>query len=80
MKHPEWILEHARVCLHSSLVPGSDSQEGPLHAQPHYTCNLTDPHFTHPNKARPSDCGNRCRLLDGGECSAREVFPEHLDT
>ncbi len=79
MKQPAWILEHARLCLHSSLVPTGDKEGGSLSAQPQYTCNLTDLRFTHPNKAKDGDCGKLCRLYCSGECAVREVFPESHD-
>ena len=79
METPDWIIEHARLCLHSSLVPTGDKEGGSLSAQPQYTYNLTDLRFTHPNKAKDGDCGKRCRLLELGECTVREPFPESHD-
>jgi hypothetical protein len=86
MKTPLWIIDHARNCRHSSLAPSSPNRvaaeikgKSDLHAQPQYTCNLTDKRFTDPNHQQAGELGQLCTLYGMGSCAIRECFPDGLD-
>lgn len=90
VKTPEFELERARSCLHSTIncgVKPLNLKQGqtvetwpePLPSEPDYTCNLTDPTFTHPNTAPENATGQPCRLLTHGVCTVREQFPAMWD-
>ena len=68
MKHPDWILAHARLCLHSTLCCGKEAGDK---LDPDYVCDRT--RFYHDGK------GPVCTLLTAQECPHRELFPEDRD-
>jgi hypothetical protein len=80
MKTPVFELDYARNCKHSTIQVRTVKATDPLPAEPDFTCNLTDKHYTDPNAAKDGDCGKRCRLLTHGTCNVREEFPERYST
>ena len=75
MKHPAWVVNEARTCLHSHLALTRESEK----LEPDYRCAASVPRSrdieeTHAQKPLPL-----CALLLCGTCGIREPFPESQD-
>ena len=66
MSHPDWVLNHVRKCLYSTLHIMTATQP----PTPDYTCTRLIPHTA------PHDTlGPPCCFLEHEQCHYHEPFP-----